>query len=274
MTDPIILPAGSALRSRFEALAAHQRMVFIAGLPGVGKSLLVRQLALLAHRAGRRIHLLQWDAARSAFETPAILARYPEVDGFTHLAIKKAVGQWARGHLLRWHESNADPANLLIAEAVFIGNRLSELIEPAPDQAESLLASELLRFVLPVPTREVRQLIEASRDRTMEAPRHPREKVDARPNVLRALWDEVYREGTGQPPGQGPAPYDPEIYTAVFRRWLAARHVEVIPIDQPLDGSTSAYDFGVPVEDLAATPLEVARTMTAIDEMFGPNVPR
>ena len=265
MSDDIVLPPGSAVRRRFEELAARQRMVFMAGLPGVGKSLLVRQLALLAHRAGRRIHLLQWDVARAAFETPEILSRYPEIEGFTHLAVKKAVGSWAREKMVEWHESNPDPINLLIAEAVFVGNRLSELIEPADDRAEGLLSSDLLRFVLPVPTREVRSLIEDARDRTMRAPRHPREKVDARPNVLRSLWDEVYRDATGL----GPAPYDPEIYTAVFLKWLRARHVEVIPIDQALDGSTSAYDLGVPVNELCASPIEVAATMAQIDRMFG-----
>ena len=262
MNDGIVLPIGSVVRRRFEELAAGQRMVFLAGLPGVGKSLLVRQLALLGHRAGRRIHLLQWDTARAAFETPEILRRYPEIDGFSHLIVKKAVGVWARGKILEWHESNPEPENLLIAEAVFIGNRFSELIEPAPDRAEALLASDRLRFVVPVPTREIRSLIEQARDRTMRTPRHPREKVDAQPNVLRALWNDVYREATGR----GPAPYDPEIYTAVFLRWLAARHAEVIAIDQPLDGSTSAYDLGVPAEELRATSDEVAATMAMIEE--------
>lgn len=265
VTDPIILPVGSLLRNRFEALARTQRMVFMTGLPGVGKSLLVRQLAILAHQAGRRIHLLQWDSARRVFETPAIQERYPEIDGFSHPAVKKAVGLWARDKMVEWHESHPQAADMLIAEAVFIGNRLSELIEPAADRAEPLLASDLLRFVLPVPTREVRALIEEARGRTTRAPRHPLEQLDARPNVVRALWDEVYREATGK----GPAPYDPEIYTGVFLKWLAARHVEVIPIDQPLDGSVSAYDRGVPVADLVASPDEVATTMAIVDRMFG-----
>lgn len=267
MTDAIILPEGSVVRRRFEELARRQRMVFLAGLPGVGKSLLVRQLAILAHRAGRRIHLLQWDTARGAFETPEILKRYPEIDGFSHLGLKRAVGLWARGRMLDWHESNPDPRHLLIAEAVFIGNRLSELIEPAADRAEALLASPELHFVLPVPTREVRALIEQARDRTMQSPRHPRETVDAQPNVLRALWDEVHREATGR----GPAPYDPAVYTAVFLKWLAARHVEVIPIEEALDGSTSAYELGVPVHELIATPAEVKHTMAVIDRTFAAN---
>ena len=93
------------------------------------------------------------------------------------------------------------------------------------------------------------------RDPTTAPPEH----------VLRALWDEVYRDATGR----GPAPYDPEIYTAVFLKWLRARHVEVIPIDQALDGSTSAYDLGVPVNEISASPAEVASTMAHIDRMFG-----
>lgn len=98
----------------------------------------------------------------------------------------------------------------------------------------------------------------------MSIPAGAQNRTPPPPNVLRALWDEVYREATGG----GPAPYDPEIYTAVFRRWLWARHVEVIPIGQALDGSTSAYAFGIPTKELIATPTEVAATMTTIDRLF------
>jgi adenylylsulfate kinase-like enzyme len=46
-------------------------MVFLAGLPGTGKSLLAHQLAHMASDAGRTIHLLQWDVARPVFEASA-----------------------------------------------------------------------------------------------------------------------------------------------------------------------------------------------------------
>ena len=76
--------------------------IMVEGLPGVGKSLYIRELALAAHAAGRAVHLLQWDVARPAFELPGIIARYPERDGVTHAVIRKAVGQWAREAVVQW----------------------------------------------------------------------------------------------------------------------------------------------------------------------------
>jgi signal recognition particle GTPase len=96
-----ILRTGSALLEDLSRAARDDRCVFFAGLPCVGKTLLVQQLALLAHGVGRRVHLLQWDVARLAFETPALLSRYPEVDGVTHAALRKAVGVWVREALQR-----------------------------------------------------------------------------------------------------------------------------------------------------------------------------
>ncbi|PWU23936.1 MAG: hypothetical protein C5B48_07755, partial [Candidatus Rokuibacteriota bacterium] len=55
------------LEEQIRGLRAR-RLVFFAGLPGTGKSLLVQQLAHVAGAAGRRIHLLQWDVARPVFE--------------------------------------------------------------------------------------------------------------------------------------------------------------------------------------------------------------
>ncbi len=267
--DGIILPAGWAVRTRLEELARHQRIVFLAGLPGVGKSLLVQQLTRMAHAAGRRVTLLQWDVARAAFETPAILARYPEVHGFTDPVLKKAVGLWARNAVLEWHEGNPEPAAMLIAESALIGRRLIELAEPANDRAEALLAGEALRFVVPVPTQEVRALIEASRERTIVAPRHPREAWDAPPNVLRALWRDVYREAFPDDIQNEP-PYDAGAYAGVFARWLGARHAETLPIDRVIRNPGSAYDLGVPASNLVPSPAEVVRTMQHIDPTFQP----
>ena len=73
----IILPTDSNIFITFQKLAAQQRMVFLAGLPGTGKSLLIQQLAIMAQQAGRVVDLLQWDVTRAAFETAAILQKYP-----------------------------------------------------------------------------------------------------------------------------------------------------------------------------------------------------
>ncbi len=84
----IVIPQNSDLYQLFARLSADKRIIIVAGLPGVGKSLLVQQLALIAHATGRTVHLLQWDVSRMAFETPDVIAKYPEIDGVTHPAIR------------------------------------------------------------------------------------------------------------------------------------------------------------------------------------------
>src|ERR671936_839377 len=113
MPPELLLPRDSDLYRALHDSARERRCVFIAGLPGVGKSLIVQQLALIARDAGREVHLLQWDVARGGFETPAILARYPEVDSVTHAAIRKAVGLWAREAVLDWDREHTEERHLL-----------------------------------------------------------------------------------------------------------------------------------------------------------------
>src|SRR6187401_1123619 len=115
-------------------------MVFVAGLPGVGKSLFIRELARAAHAAGRTVHLLQWDVVRLAFASPSIDARYPERDGITHAVIRKAVGRWARAAVLRWYRAHHASTHILIGEVPIIGNRLLELVQVQDNEAEPLLA--------------------------------------------------------------------------------------------------------------------------------------
>ena len=105
----MVLPISSQIYTLFTTLAQSKRMVFMAGLPGVGKSLLIQQLALVAAQQGRQVHLIQWDVSRRAFEIPEIMARYPEIDGVTDPMIRKGVGIWARTAVKRWHEQYPDP---------------------------------------------------------------------------------------------------------------------------------------------------------------------
>ena len=116
----------------------------------MGKSLLLQQLSLIAGEVGRRVHLLQWDVARGPFETPEILARYPETDGVTHAVIRKAAGLWAREAVGAWQRRHADPRDLLIGEVPLIGNRLIELVQRRDDEVEGLLAGEGSVFLIPV----------------------------------------------------------------------------------------------------------------------------
>ena len=268
MSSRVIIPRGSLLYATLERLASDQRVVLFAGLPGTGKSLLVQQLALLAHAAGRAVHLLQWDVARAPFETAELLGRYPERDGVTHPAIRRAVGLWARGAVLQWHADHPDPEHLLIGEVPLLGERLSALAEVRPDAAEPLLAGTATRFVIPVPSGAVRRHIEAARERSFASPAHEREAADAPLSVLRALWRELHDLGVGLGAAAaapaGDIPYDPAVYATVYEHLLRHRLHETLRLDEILPVGGSVYDLDVAAGELAATPEEVAATMRRV----------
>jgi hypothetical protein len=268
MPDAVILPADWPVTHAVEQLTARARILVLTGLPGVGKSLLVQQVSRLARRMDRPVFLLQWDVARGAFETEPILARYPEVDGFTHAVIKRAAGLWSRMAVLRWHQEQPVTA-LLLAEAPLVGGRLIELAVPHDDEAEELLASRKTQFMLPVPSKEVRAAIEAARERSIAAPRHVRERFDAAPNVLRALWEDVYREGhaagAGASPPLGPIPYDPSAYRAVYLAWLRSRHAMVLEMDRLLPAAESVYDMDRIAAELVPGPADVESVMRHVE---------
>lgn len=269
MNDLIILPKTSELYQIFEKVGREARIVFFAGLPGVGKSLLLQQFALIAHQNGRTIHTLQWDVTRSAFEdTPENQVNYPEIDGSTHPVIRKAVGIWARQGVLTWHQTHFDPAHLLVGEVPLIGNRLIELVKKEPDEVETLLAGETAVFILPVPSQAVRRVIESARNKSIANPQHEKELKDAQPNVLQAIWQDVARLGheLGFTPNkpQGLPPYDPSVYTAVYRHLLQHRHLQILPIQQQLTPKTSAYDLDIAASTLAATHEEVVQIMNRL----------
>jgi hypothetical protein len=250
-------------------------VIFVAGLPGTGKSLVIRELARLGQAAGRSVHILQWDVARPVFETAPAGRRYPLVDGVTHVAIRKAAGLWVRGAIASWHDAHRGTGDLLIGEVPLVGGRFIELARSAADAAEPLLAADAARFVIPVPSRDVRAFIEGERDRRMADPHHPRERDDAPTEVLRALWDDLVDvarilDVPGAPERKGGAvPYDPAIYEAVYRRVLARRHVEALPLTRVLPtGGVSVYDLGVAAADLVPSPSDVERTVRAVEAAY------
>jgi hypothetical protein len=251
----LILEVDAALAARLRELSGR-RLVFFAGLPGTGKSLLVHQLAHRCRAAGRRVHLLQWDVARPAFEASRAGRRYPLAAGVTHAMIRRAAGLWARDALVRWSE-RAPAGDVLIGETPFVGGRFIELARRLDDRAESLLSSASARFAIAVPSREVRRFLEGERARRAARPRHLREREDAPPHVLRDLWAElagVARDlGLAAPEGAGEEPpsYDPEVYRGVYERVLRHRHAEAMPLDTILPtGSLSVYDFAFAPLDL------------------------
>src|SRR5207302_893820 len=94
-----------------------------------------------------------------------------------------------------------------------------------PAAAGPLLAATSCRFVIPVPSRDVRRFLEAARDRRARRPAHAREREDAPPHLLRELWEHL----AGVAPrlgidavreGSRPLPYDPALYGRIYRRVL------------------------------------------------------
>lgn len=264
----IILKQDSTIYRTFENLIKNADRVFFAGLPGVGKSLLLQQLTLMAHAAGRTVHLLQWDTTRPVFETPELMAKYPEIDGVTHAMIRKAVGMWARQGVAEWDQSHNKPEHMLIGEVPLVGNRLMELVKSYDDDIEGILADERTQFVLPVPSKRVRDVIEASREKTIANPRHEKETKDAPPNVMRGTWYDLNRLAVhlGMVTGDaGKVPYSPDVYRGVYEYLLKHRHVRILDIDDVLKPSGSAYDYKTRIPELCATSEQVNDIMAQLE---------
>jgi len=92
--------------------------------------------------------------------------------------------------------------------------------------------------------------------------------------VLRALWREVAQVGyqlglSGSKPADN-APYDPELYAAVYRHLLQHRRLQVIPVHTVLRTSGSAYDLTVGGSELFAQPEEVHQIMEEIERQYTP----
>lgn len=270
-----VVTADPGLYAHLQRLASTPRLVFFAGLPGTGKSLLSHQLAHLAHAMGRTVHMLQWDVARPVFEASPAGQRYPVVQGITHGVIRKAAGLWARQALAQWHQHHPEPHHLLIGETPFVGHRFIELARREADAAEPLLGASSCCFALPVPSRAVRDCLEAERQRRSTTPLHQQEREDAPPQVLHDLWRQVasIAPWLGIPPVAGPAaadvPYDPALYQQVYQHLLRHRQVQVLPMDTILPTATlSVYDFAIPRYDVVPTGEDVSRCIREVEQQY------
>ncbi|PON11616.1 hypothetical protein C2W62_43890 [Candidatus Entotheonella serta] len=220
---------------------------------------------------GREVWLLQWDMARPAFEASSAGARYPVINGVTQGVIRKAVGLWAREAMLSWHRSHPASRYLLLCETPFIGHRLIELARPADDAAEALLRHETSCFVLPVPSRKVRQAIEQRREERNISPQHPQEAEDAPPQVLQALWEELQRIaprlGIEMPKEE--SAYNPEVYRRVYQAILRYRRCEVLAIETilPTD-EMSPYQFAEQRRDLIPSTAQATHWIEVVERTY------
>lgn len=261
----------ATLSERYDAAVSTNRIVLIAGLPAVGKSFHIKEFALAAHRAGRRVHLLQWDTSRPAFELGDVAGNYPTVDGATHGVIRKATGLWARDAIARWHDEFDHRANILIGELPLIGGRFVELTRILDDRTESLLAGDDSHSFIIVPTVEVRAHIEAARAASLANPSHEREKEDAPPGVVSDSWRETHDHGVtiGVAQAEVDPTYDPRTYAAVFSHILRHRNHEVISVDEIVPSQGSVYDLDVAETELTPTPHEVNAMFDHIEQNLG-----
>jgi hypothetical protein len=219
------------------------------------------------------VHLLQWDVARLAFETPVLLSRYPEVDGVTHAALRKAVGVWVRDAVHLWDLSYPDTGNLLIGETPLIGNRLIELVRIQDDAAEWVLQSARTEFLVPTPSERVRAAIEKARAREMERPSHARETANAPLGLVQAQWSQVLEAATvlGIAPRERPTDYEPGLYAAVYSRLLRHRRHRVLFIDEVLVPRGSAYTLEIPVTSELRPGAEDVKEAMAVVESWPPD---
>ena len=261
-------------------------MIFICGLPAVGKSQLIDQIGLIAREQGRLIHLLHWNGARGPFEQPPFSERYPERDGVTHPVVRKAVGNWSRRAVQAWSAQHTAPENLLIGEIPLIGNRLLELILPHEDGVESVLTHEEALFLVPVPAWDLRNLIEARRggpnqpdqieagEHTLNGSDAPEsDKLGAPPKVLRDLWREIngVARHIGLTKARPDAEYNPYIYGGVYEVLLKHRNSRMLLIEEidPYYVSEESAQLNYP--ELRPTVTEVAQELKATAAAYSQN---
>ncbi|MXZ76572.1 MAG: hypothetical protein F4207_04830 [Gemmatimonadetes bacterium] len=272
-----LIPEDSGLFRTLQCLVDTRKMVFLAGLPGTGKSLLLQQLAILAHGRGRSPHLLQWDVCRLPFLTnDRVKEHYHEKDGITHAGVRKAVGLWARRAVGQWAETHRDDRDILIGEVPIIGNRLVELVRREQDPVEPLLSDgESAYFAIPTPSRRVRRLIETQRKERSVSPLHEREKGDAQPDIMYALWEDLQAvalrfgllDETGQSCGAGA--YDPDLYCDTYSALLKHRPAGRIDLDMLLSTEgRSVYDLSAGQRDLVPSAPEVEAAIREMEDRF------
>jgi len=236
MFDSILkaIPEPSPVYQTLDALVKECKIVIFSGLPGVGKSLYVNAFQALAKKEGKKLTLIQWDVARKAFETEDILSRFPMGDGTVHNGLKLIAGKWLMDEVEMWIDIHAEDSELLLIEAPLVGHRFIELVQQnASEELEQYLSSDEVQVVMPIPTNEVRSIIEEARAKQVKE--EAKVWSGAKPSVMLMLWKMtcgIAVEFGKEIDMDGQPPYDPEIYSFVFSEILKHRHFVPLIIDE------------------------------------------
>ncbi|HUA25358.1 MAG TPA: hypothetical protein VMA54_14625 [Steroidobacteraceae bacterium] len=248
--------------------AAEARCVVICGVPGVGKSLFVREQTLIARGRGRVVHRLEWDVSRLAFDQQEILARYPEIDNVTHPVIRRAAGLWVRQAVAGWFRSHQGSPDLLVIEAPLIGGRFSELARVEQDIAEPFLAGGTTQFLIPLPSPQVRAAIHGARSRESTEHRHALDRKNAPPPLVDAIWQQMLdtADSLGVARDRGDRSYSPDLYFAVYGRLLRHRHVAAVPVREVIELDHSPHALHGLTQELSPTAQEAMSLIALIEE--------
>lgn len=258
-------PSANQAFDQLEQAVRDKRCVVVVGLPATGKSALVRESARVAGTRGRRVHLLQWDLVRVAWDRPDILARFPEVDGVTHSAIRGAIGLWLRGAMGAWFREHTSREDLLLVEAPIIGGRFAELAKRLDDPLEEHLGANETLFVIVAPTVAVHEALRERRARETNS-ESALERHNASVGVvdvqLAMVEDAAKRLGT---PPRTPGTYEPDLFVQVMQSVLRHRGVLVMRPDALIGAEGSVYDFERDTTRMEAAPDEVTETIRAVE---------
>lgn len=218
---------------------------------------------------------MQWDDARSVFETEAWLSRYPEVDSITHPGIRKAIGLWVRRGVLDWRTAHSAPEDLLIVELPVVGGRFIELLQPLEDEAETLLASDETLALVPVPTNAMREVITGIRAQTFRNPRNELEAREAPIHIVEADWAEARKlyiswNNISDPSTVNPV-YEEAVCQSVFEHICRFRPLNVLTIDREYPTTGSTYERPTPTQSFTATADEVKEAYARLQDLYPGN---
>lgn len=219
------------------------------------------------------MHILRWDAGLAAFETDALLARYPEVADGTNPVLRKAAGLWVRRAVERWHADYPDAKHILIGEAPISGNRYAELVHVQDDAAEPLLSGDQATYLFPVPTNDLRRKLEAMRRTSFAAPRHAEEAKDAPPSTMDHVWRDTWAKAVALGLIDAADFPDRDVYDATvcerfFAHLLRHRNWRALHVDALYPMDASAHELGVEATSLTASPDEVADAVATLEKTW------
>jgi hypothetical protein len=136
------------------------------------------------------------------------------------------------------------------------------------------LNSAQTRFFVPTPSGEVRLAIEAARRAEMQNNRHARDRANALPQLVDALWREVADTAAHLQLGSAGAAsaYSPDLYFALYRTVLRHRRVSRLAIDRVVADQGSPHALNAASEELAPTTEEMQQALALAETQAATSV--